>query len=138
MIITIDGPAGVGKTTVGKLTANKLGIGFLDTGIMYRALTWFLLENNLEDSSINKIHIHLENLTFDLDIRNVDTTTILINKNNVTDLLNSPQVEKYVSKISFANVYEICSSVSISIIQSDLHFSIPKFLRSPSYSQDPE
>ena len=108
MIITIDGPAGVGKTTVGKLTANKLGIGFLDTGIMYRALTWSLLENNLEDSSINKIHIHLENLTFDLNIRNVDITTILINKINVTDLLNSPQVEEYVSKISsFREVREI-------------------------------
>ena len=70
MIITIDGPAGVGKTTVGKLTANKLGIGFLDTGIMYRALTWSLLKNNIEDSSIDKIVNHLENLIFDLDIRN--------------------------------------------------------------------
>ena len=108
MIITIDGPAGVGKTTVGKLTANKLGIGFLDTGIMYRALTWSLLKNNLEDSSIDKILIHLKNLTFDLDIRNVDTTTIFINKINVTDLLNSPQVEEYVSKISsFREVREI-------------------------------
>jgi len=108
MIITIDGPAGVGKTTVGKLTANKLGIGFLDTGIMYRALTWSLLENNLENSSIDKIFIHLENLTFDLNIRNVDITTILINKINVTDLLNSPQVEEYVSKISsFREVREI-------------------------------
>ena len=108
MIITIDGPAGVGKTTVGKLTASKLGIGFLDTGIMYRALTWSLLENNLENSSIDKIFIHLENLTFDLNIRNVDITTILINKINVTDLLNSPQVEEYVSKISsFREVREI-------------------------------
>ena len=108
MIITIDGPAGVGKTTVGKLTANKLGIGFLDTGIMYRALTWSLLENNLENSSIDKIVAHLENLIFDLDITNVDTTTILINKINITDLLNSPQVEKYVSKISsFREVREI-------------------------------
>ena len=87
MIITIDGPAGVGKTTVGKLTANKLGIGFLDTGIMYRALTWSLQENNLEDSSIDKI---------------------LINEINVTDLLNSPEVEKHVSKISsFREVREI-------------------------------
>jgi cytidylate kinase len=108
MIITIDGPAGVGKTTVGKLTANKLGIGFLDTGIMYRALTWSLLENNLKNSSVNKIVTHLENLTFDLDITNVDTTTILINKINVTNLLNSPQVEKCVSKISsFREVREI-------------------------------
>ena len=47
-------------------------------------------------------------MTFDLDIRNVDTTTIFINKINVTDLLNSPQVEEYVSKISsFREVREI-------------------------------
>jgi len=108
MIITIDGPAGVGKTTVGKLTAEKLGIGFLDTGIMYRALTWFLINKNLEDDSIDKIKSHLENLNFDLNITNIDFTTVSINKINVTKLLNSPEVEKYVSKISsFKEVREI-------------------------------
>ncbi|MBM31903.1 MAG: cytidylate kinase [Chloroflexi bacterium] len=108
MIITIDGPAGVGKTTVGKLTAEKLGMGFLDTGIMYRALTWFLINKNLEDDSIDKIKSHLENLNFDLNITNIDFTTVSINKINVTKLLNSPEVEKYVSKISsFKEVREI-------------------------------
>lgn len=38
-IITIDGPAGVGKSTVGRLVAEKLGLAFLDTGVFYRALT---------------------------------------------------------------------------------------------------
>ena len=100
MIITIDGPAGVGKTTVGKLTAQKLGIGFLDTGIMYRALTWFLIKNNLQNSTIDRIETDLKTLNFDLDITNIDITTVLINKINVTDVLYSSEVEKYVSKIS--------------------------------------
>ena len=108
MIITIDGPAGVGKTTVGKLTAQKLGIGFLDTGIMYRALTWFLIKNNLQNSTIDRIETDLKTLNFDLDITNIDITTVLINKINVTDVLYSSEVEKYVSKISsFKKVREM-------------------------------
>ena len=108
MIITIDGPAGVGKTTVGKLTAQKLGIGFLDTGIMYRALTWFLIKNNLQNSTIDRIETDLKTWKFDLDITNIDITTVLINKINVTDVLYSSEVEKYVSKISsFKNVREM-------------------------------
>ena len=49
--IAIDGPAGSGKSTVSKLLATRLGIGYLDTGAMYRALTWYVLENgiNVED-----------------------------------------------------------------------------------------
>ena len=38
--IAIDGPAGSGKSTVSKTLATRLGIGYLDTGAMYRALTW--------------------------------------------------------------------------------------------------
>ena len=38
--IAIDGPAGSGKSTVSKELASRLGIGYLDTGAMYRALTW--------------------------------------------------------------------------------------------------
>lgn len=48
MVITIDGPAGAGKSTVAKLLAKKLGFGFMDTGAMYRALTLKALRRNLK------------------------------------------------------------------------------------------
>lgn len=46
--IAIDGPAGSGKSTVSKELASRLGIGYLDTGAMYRALTWYVLERGID------------------------------------------------------------------------------------------
>ncbi len=46
-IIAIDGPAGAGKSTVTKLVAARLGLLFLDTGAMYRAIAWLVMEANL-------------------------------------------------------------------------------------------
>lgn len=53
IVIAIDGPAGVGKSTVGKLVASRLGYRFISTGKMYRALAWKALENalSLEDDA---------------------------------------------------------------------------------------
>jgi cytidylate kinase len=51
MIIAIDGPAGAGKSTVARLLAERLGVRYLDTGAMYRAVTWLALREDvaLED-----------------------------------------------------------------------------------------
>jgi len=53
LIITLDGPAGAGKSTVARRLADKLGLKFLDTGAMYRAFTWAALERavDLRDSA---------------------------------------------------------------------------------------
>src|SRR5436190_17366582 len=48
MIVTIDGPAGAGKSTAAKELAKRLGFLFLDTGAMYRAVTWACLARNLD------------------------------------------------------------------------------------------
>ncbi len=48
MIVTIDGPAGSGKSTVAKQLAKRLGFAFLDTGAMYRAVAWNCLQQNLD------------------------------------------------------------------------------------------
>lgn len=47
MIVTIDGPAGAGKSTVSRLLAAELGFRFLDTGSMYRAITWAALDRQV-------------------------------------------------------------------------------------------
>ena len=43
-VVAIDGPAGAGKSTIAKLAAGKLGFAYIDTGAMYRAVTWKLLQ----------------------------------------------------------------------------------------------
>ncbi|HEU5278897.1 MAG TPA: (d)CMP kinase [Gaiellaceae bacterium] len=48
MIVTIDGPAGAGKSTVARQLAERLGFKYLDTGAMYRALTWLAMQRGLD------------------------------------------------------------------------------------------
>ena len=48
MIVAIDGPAGSGKSTVARGLAERLGFRYLDTGAMYRALTWLALEDGVD------------------------------------------------------------------------------------------
>jgi cytidylate kinase len=48
MIVAIDGPAGAGKSTVARLLAERLGFRYLDTGAMYRAVTWLALQRSLD------------------------------------------------------------------------------------------
>ncbi len=55
LTIAIDGPAGVGKSTVGKLAASSLNYRFLNTGEMYRALTWKVIENGISTSDEDSI-----------------------------------------------------------------------------------
>src|SRR5437764_1032733 len=47
MIVAIDGPAGAGKSTVARRLADRMGFRYLDTGAMYRALTWLALQRSL-------------------------------------------------------------------------------------------
>src|SRR5690349_23586368 len=48
VMIAIDGPSGSGKSSVSKEVARRLGVGYLDTGAMYRALTWWCLDQGID------------------------------------------------------------------------------------------
>lgn len=63
-IVTIDGPAGSGKTTIAKILAKKLNIAYLDTGAMYRGIALFFLdENEIDDKKLKSI---LDNISYEL------------------------------------------------------------------------
>ena len=55
MIVTIDGPAGAGKSTVASRLAERLGFRYLDTGAMYRALTWLAMQEGIDLGSGDKL-----------------------------------------------------------------------------------
>ncbi len=55
MIVAIDGPAGAGKSTVARAVARRLGLAYLDTGAMYRALTWLALQHGIAPSDADAL-----------------------------------------------------------------------------------
>ncbi len=67
MIITIDGPAGAGKSTIARKLADRLGFRFLDTGAMYRAVAWSALQRGLELSDTSAIADLVGTLRLELD-----------------------------------------------------------------------
>jgi cytidylate kinase len=66
VIVAIDGPAGAGKSTVAKALAERLGFRYLDTGAMYRALTWLAMQRGIELGDNDKLAelAHAEPVTF--------------------------------------------------------------------------
>lgn len=99
-IITIDGPAGAGKSTLGELLAQRLGYLYFDTGIMYRALTLAALERTIDCDN----EAALTDLATALDIQveppNAEDGrqyTVLTDGRDVTWELRQPQVEQHVS-----------------------------------------
>jgi cytidylate kinase len=67
MIVAIDGPAGAGKSTVARALAERLGFRYLDTGAMYRALTWLAMQRGLDLSAADRLErlARAEPVTFD-------------------------------------------------------------------------
>jgi len=99
-IIAIDGPAGSGKSTVTKLIAKKLNFIYLDTGAMYRALTWFLINQkiNYENDKILKESLKQLNLVFKTNLNSAQD--IFINNICVTDKIRSQTISSIVSSIA--------------------------------------
>lgn len=95
-IITIDGPSGAGKSTIAKLIADKLGFKYLDTGAMYRAVTLYMIENQVniknEEEVINALN--KLNIGFDSNYR------IYLDSQDITEDIRKEKVVKFVSEVS--------------------------------------
>ena len=97
MIISIDGAAGTGKTTVGIKLARELNYQFLDSGKIYRAYTYKMIKNN----TLATIDIINQLSTTNIEYKYLKNKEILnLDGKNVSDKLHSEQVDNYVSEIS--------------------------------------
>ena len=96
--VAIDGPAGAGKSTIAKLVAEKLGYIYIDTGAMYRAVAWKVLDADVEPTDGNIVGI-AEKL--DVRLRFIgDAVRVFADDTDVTDLIRTPQVTALVSKVA--------------------------------------
>ncbi|VTX86054.1 (d)CMP kinase [Fusobacterium periodonticum] len=80
LIVAIDGPAGSGKSTIAKLLAKKYDLTYIDTGAMYRMITLYLLENNIDISDLKEVERILNTVNLDMQgdkfyLDNVDVST---------------------------------------------------------------
>jgi len=95
-IITIDGPSGAGKSTVAKLIADKLGFKYLDTGAMYRAVTLYMIENQVDIKNEEEVINALNklNIGFDSNYR------VYLDSQDITEDIRKEKVVKFVSEVS--------------------------------------
>src|SRR5450830_370769 len=102
-IITIDGPAGSGKSTIAKMIAKEMGLVYIDTGAMYRALTLIALENNIDLSDAKAILAAAQktDLEFDRSVQDINQyTKVLLNGKDITLDIRSKKVGDAVSIVS--------------------------------------
>jgi len=95
MIVAIDGPAGAGKSTVARSLAARLGFRYLDTGAMYRALTWLALEEGvpLDDADRLGKLARREPVSFEGD-------RVFIHGEDATEAIRQPRIDRVVSSVA--------------------------------------
>lgn len=99
MIIAIDGPAGVGKSTVAKLLAARLGYLYLDTGALYRAIAWKVLQSKVPPTDHEQVTALLGSISVHMQCHN-GTTQVLVDGCDVTGELRTPEVTGTASIVS--------------------------------------
>lgn len=99
MIITIDGPAGTGKTTIARRIAERLGMDYFDTGAMYRVLTYRILEEKIDYKNEQALTALLAHFHFDSRKINQEIH-YFVNEEDLTASIRSEEVTKKVSEIA--------------------------------------
>ncbi|NQV10528.1 MAG: bifunctional pantoate--beta-alanine ligase/(d)CMP kinase [Cyanobacteria bacterium] len=99
-IVAIDGPAGAGKSTVTRAFARTLGLTFLDTGAMYRAVTWWLRGQGVDLADAMAIEPLLAGLTLSLSTDADGDLQVSVNGHDVTTTIRDPAVTAQVSVVA--------------------------------------
>ena len=97
--VAIDGPAGAGKSSVAKVLARRLGCIYLDTGAMYRAVTWLAMNQQVAFDDESGMKQLLD--TLQLEFKEIDGVQHLFcNGTDVTEAIRTPEISANVSAVS--------------------------------------
>ena len=99
VIVVLDGPAGTGKSTVSREIAGRLGLSFLDTGAMYRAMTYWLLQNGVDVDDAEAV-ANASAKPVILSGTDADGPTITVDGVDVSGPIRGPEVTAAVSAVS--------------------------------------
>ena len=100
MVITIDGAAGVGKTSTAKELAKRLGYQYFDTGAMYRAVTLFFIRENVDLSSKSEVVKSLDSIKLNIDFSSESEMQIFLDEDDISLKIRSQEVTSKVSAVS--------------------------------------
>ena len=99
MIVAIDGPAASGKSTSAKLLAKELGFLYLDTGAMYRCVSWAVIKDEIDLSNDRQLLNFLK--IFKIDLKNTgNRSSFYVNNKDVTDSIRKSNISQRVSEVS--------------------------------------
>ena len=99
MTVAIDGPAGAGKSSVAKVLASRLHYTYIDTGAMYRAITWALLQDHVDIADIAAVQKVLETVQIHL-VPEPNLCHVYVNDTEVTDEIRTSAVASHVSVVA--------------------------------------
>ncbi len=97
--IAVDGPAGAGKSSISKVVANTLGYLYIDTGAMYRAVTWAVLDQDLNPDDQAQVESILPSLELTMEPSDA-SCKVFIKGRDVTGLIRQQTINDNVSKIA--------------------------------------
>lgn len=99
LTVAIDGPSGTGKSSVSRAVAQRLGIGYLDTGAMYRALAWWCRHQGIDIADTERVAREAAVFPLRMPLDPADRR-ILVADEDVTDAIRTPEISYAVSAVA--------------------------------------
>lgn len=97
--VAIDGPAGAGKSTISKIVAKNIGYVYVDTGSLYRAISYYMENNSIDANDENAVILSLDKINITLKADTVEQL-VYLNGEDVTKKLHTPSISKVTATVA--------------------------------------